>query len=157
MIGFLKPAAHVKRLPPQQIGRRYAHLRWQILEATFIGYSFFYLVRNNLSPVAKEVSEAVGYSRGEIGDFLAITAISYGVGKFLMGSLSDRSNPRYFMPLGLLLTAACNFAFGSITDYSLHLVLWGLNGLFQGMGWPPCGRSLGHWYSVKERGSIFAV
>ena len=39
----------------------------------------------------------------------------------------------------------------------MHLLLWTLNGFIQGMGWPPCGRSLGHWYSLKERGSIFAV
>ena len=31
---------------------------------------------------------------------LAMTAIAYGVGKFLMGAWSDRSNPRYFMPAG---------------------------------------------------------
>ena len=24
------------------------------------------------------------------------------------------------------------------------------------MGWAPCGRSLGHWYSVRERGTVFA-
>jgi OPA family glycerol-3-phosphate transporter-like MFS transporter len=38
----------------------------------------------------------------------------------------------------------------------VHLALWTLNGLVQGMGWGPCGRSLGHWYSVRERGTIFA-
>jgi OPA family glycerol-3-phosphate transporter-like MFS transporter len=32
-----------------------------------------------------------------------------------------------------------------------------MNGLVQGMGWPPCGRSLGHWYSIRERGTVFAV
>ena len=24
------------------------------------------------------------------------------------------------------------------------------------MGWAPCGRSLGHWYSIRERGTVFA-
>ena len=24
------------------------------------------------------------------------------------------------------------------------------------MGWAPCGRSLGHWYSARERGTVFA-
>ena len=36
------------------------------------------------------------------------------------------------------------------------MALWTLNGFVQGMGWPPCGRSLGHWYSVRERGTAFA-
>jgi OPA family glycerol-3-phosphate transporter-like MFS transporter len=74
-----------------------------------------------------------------------------------MGSLSDRSNPRYFMSLGLLATAACNFAFAAVHSYPAHLALWAMNGLAQSMGWAPCGRSLSHWYSVRERGTIFGV
>jgi len=58
-------------------------------------------------------------------------SIAYGFSKFLMGSVSDRSNPRYFMPLGLCLTALCNFAFGLSSSYYLHLLLWTLNGLVQ--------------------------
>jgi len=61
------------------------------------------------------------------------------------------------MAIGLLFTAICNFAFGSVENYSVHFTLWALNGLVQGMGWPPCGRSIGHWYSLKERGSVFAI
>ncbi len=127
------------------------------MEATFIGYAMFYLVRNNLSPVAKEVETALGYNHDMIGTILAATALSYGLGKFVMGALSDRSNPRVFMAVGLLLTAVCNFIFGSVTEYWMHLVLWTLNGFVQGMGWPPCGRSMGHWFSERERGLTFSI
>lgn len=153
---WLKPAAHVDRLPNAQVKRLYPQMRWQILESTFIGYATFYLVRNNLPVVSMEIGQALHYSKGQIGDMLALTAISYGIGKFVMGAWSDQSNPRYFMPLGLLLTALCNFAFGAVSSYPMHLALWTLNGLVQGMGWAPCGRSLGHWYSIRERGTIFA-
>ncbi|MGD0293046.1 MAG: MFS transporter [Terracidiphilus sp.] len=153
---FLKPAPHIARLPETQIKRLYPKMRWQIMESTFIGYAIFYLVRNNLPIVTKDIGDALHYSKGQIGDLLAITAITYGVGKFFMGAWSDRSNPRYFMPMGLLLTAFCNFAFGAAHSYPIHLALWGLNGLFQSMGWAPCGRSLGHWYSIRERGTKFA-
>ena len=77
------------------------------------------------------------------------------------------------MALGLLLTALCNFAYGAVgkvsipvsllqwhfvlSNYHLHLGLWGLNGFFQGMGWPPCGRSMGHWFSERERGLTFSI
>jgi OPA family glycerol-3-phosphate transporter-like MFS transporter len=155
-LSFLLPAPHVERLPEPQVKRKYRALRWQILEATFIGYATFYLVRNNLPVISKEMGGALGYDKAQIGDMLAATAIAYGLGKFLLGSLSDRSNPRYFMALGLLLTAACNFLFGGMQGYYLHLSLWTLNGFVQGMGWAPCGRALGHWYSVRERGTVFA-
>ncbi len=131
--------------------------RWRTLESTFFGYAIFYLVRNNLSTVAKEIEGALHYDHNMVGNILAVSALSYGLGKFLMGAVSDRSNPRVFMTAGLLLTAACNFAFGGVANYGVHLALWALNGFFQGMGWPPCGRSIGHWFSLRERGSVFAV
>ncbi|HLI04303.1 MAG TPA: MFS transporter [Terracidiphilus sp.] len=152
----LKPARHIPRLPAEAVRRLYPRMRWRILESTFIGYAVFYFVRNNLPVVSREMGQALHYSKDQIGNMLAITAICYGVGKFVMGSWSDRSNPRYFMPLGLVLTALCNFAFGAVSSYPLHVLLWGLNGLVQGMGWAPCGRSLGHWFSIRERGTVFA-
>ena len=150
------PAAHIARLPEPQIKKLYPKLRWQILESTFIGYATFYLVRNNLPVVSKEMGQALHYSKGQIGDILAISVFVYGLGRFFMGSLSDRSNPRYFMPIGLLLTAFCNFAFATASSYPMHLALWTMNGLAQSMGWAPCGRSISHWYSIRERGTVFA-
>jgi len=127
------------------------------MEATFLGYAAFYLVRNNLGVVAKDMQEALGYQHSQIGNILAITALSYGLGKFVMGALSDRSNPRVFMAYGMLATAFCNVAFGGAASYRVHFYLWALNGFVQGMGWPPCGRSMGHWFSERERGLTFSI
>jgi MFS transporter, OPA family, glycerol-3-phosphate transporter len=151
------PAPHIPRLPDAEVQRQYPRYRWRIMESTFIGYAMFYLVRSNLSPVAKEMQAALHYDKDMIGTILAATALSYGLGKFLLGALSDRSNPRVFMAVGLLLTAICNFAFGSVASYRVHLLLWTINGFFQGMGWPPCGRSMGHWFSERERGLTFSI
>jgi OPA family glycerol-3-phosphate transporter-like MFS transporter len=153
---FLKPAAHITRFPDAQVKRIYPKLRWRILESTFIGYATFYLVRNNLPVVSKEIGQTLVYSKDQIGNMLALSVAAYGLGRFIMGSLSDRSNPRYFMPIGLSLTALCNFAFATAGSYPVHLVLWTLNGLAHSMGWAPCGRSLSHWYSIRERGTVFA-
>jgi OPA family glycerol-3-phosphate transporter-like MFS transporter len=155
-LALLRPAPHIQRIPLDEARRLYPKMRWQILESTFIGYATFYFVRNNLPVVSREMSLALHYNKEQVGNILAATAIAYGIGKLFMGAWSDRSNPRYFMPLGLLLTAICNFAFGAVGSYPVQLVLWALNGLAQSMGWAPCGRSLGHWYSVSERGTKFA-
>ncbi len=154
---FFAPDPHIDRVPETEVNRLYKKYRWSTLESTFMGYAIFYLVRNNLSTVAKDIQGALQYDYNMIGNILAISAIAYGLGKFLMGSLSDRSNPRKFMATGLLLTAICNFAFGNVENYTIHLLLWALNGFIQGMGWPPCGRSIGHWFSMRERGSYFAI
>jgi MFS transporter, OPA family, glycerol-3-phosphate transporter len=88
-------------------------------------------------------------------------SIAYGLSKFLMGSVSDRSNPKYFLPLGLLLSAGIIFASGTIkwiySSLALVVALQTLNGWVQGMGWPPCGKTMVHWWSTKERGLTVAT
>jgi len=155
---FLAPAPPREPLPENEVKRVYPWYRWRVLESTFIGYAAFYLVRsNNLSVVAKDLQSVLHYSKSDIGSIMAITAATYGLGKFLLGAMSDRSNARKFLTTGLLLTALCNFAFGASHVFSVHLLLWVLNGFFQGMGWPPCGRSMGHWFSENERGLTFSI
>ncbi len=154
---FFAPEPHIPRLPDDEVKRKYPRMRWRVLEATFVGYALYYLVRNNIPVVSKEMEGTLGYTKEMIGTISGATAIAYGFGKFFMGAVSDRSNPRVFIAVGLLLTSFLNFAFGATQDYQLHLFLWVLNGLAQGMGWPPCGRSMGHWYSEGERGLTFSI
>ena len=91
----------------------------------------------------------------------AMLSIAYGVSKFLMGSVSDRSNPRYFLPLGLLLSSAivlvCGLVKAVFASLAVLVALQTLNGWVQGMGWPPCGKTMVHWFSTKERGRTVSV
>lgn len=99
---LLRPAPHIPRLPRKQAQQFYPKMRWQIMESTFIGYATFYFVRNNLPVVSREMGLALHYSKEQAGNILAATAIAYGAGKLFMGAWSDRGNPRYSMPLGVL-------------------------------------------------------
>jgi OPA family glycerol-3-phosphate transporter-like MFS transporter len=157
MLQWLAPPPPVAPLPPDEVRRFYPWYRWRALEATFLGYAMYYLVRNNISVVTLEMQDSLGYSKAMLGRIVAVTALSYGLSKFLMGAVSDRSDPRKFMAIGLLLSAFCNFAFGASSDYSVQMMLWVLNGFVQGMGWPPCGRVMGHWFSESERGLTFSI
>ncbi len=168
---FFAPEPHIPRLPDEVVKRKYPRMRWRVLEATFVGYALYYFVRNNIPIVASQMEASLGYTKEMLGFIMSVTAISYGLGKFFMGAISDRSNPRVFIAVGLLLSSIINFAFGGMRDidfnlgslaihiesYHVHLFLWGMNGLVQGMGWPPCGRSMGHWYSESERGLTFSI
>ncbi|HXU76838.1 MAG TPA: MFS transporter, partial [Methylomirabilota bacterium] len=154
---WFKPAAHQPLRSEEEIKRQYPLYRWRIFEAAFVAYAAFYIVRNNFAPVSKEIGAALHYDKDMIGNLLAGTAIAYGIGKFVMGYLADRSDARKYVALGMLLTAGINFLFGATRNYGMHLFLWTLNGFVQGMGYGPCTRGLSHWYSVKERGTIFGV
>ena len=138
----------------------YRRLRWQLFAGIFVGYAGYYLVRKNFALVIPSLVEH-GFSRGDLGVALAALSVAYGVSKFLMGSVSDRSNPRWFLTTGLLLSAGVMFVFG-LTDWAtssiaIMTVLLFANGWFQGMGWPPCGRTMVHWWSHSERGRIVSA
>jgi len=157
LLQWFRPAPPAPRLPQAEVERLYPLYRWRIFEAAFVAYATFYVVRNNFAPVSREIGAALHYDKSMIGDILAGTAIAYGLGKFVMGYFSDRSDARKYVAVGLLLTAALNFIFGATTSYWGHVLLWTLNGFVQGMGYGPCTRGLSHWYSVRERGTIFGV
>lgn len=154
---WFKPAPPLPTRAPEEVSRLYPRYRWRVFEAAFVAYAAFYLVRNNFAPVSKEIGEALRYDKDMIGNILAGTALAYGLGKFVMGYFADRSDARKYVAVGMLLTAALNFLFGTTTHYYAHLFLWTLNGFVQGMGYGPCTRGLSHWYSARERGTIFGV
>jgi OPA family glycerol-3-phosphate transporter-like MFS transporter len=154
---WFRPAPHQPPLPADQAQKLYPRFRWQVFEAAFLAYAGFYLVRNNFAPVSREIGAALLYDKAMIGDILAGTAIAYGVGKFVMGYFADRSDARKYVAFGMLLTALINFLFGAVHNYGLHVALWTLNGFVQGMGYGPCTRGLSHWYSARERGTVFGV
>ena len=157
MYGVFKPQAHKPRLPDDQIDPKYKRLRWQIFIGIFIGYAGYYFVRKNFGLAIPFLVEE-GYSRGDLGVALSAISIAYGLSKFLMGSVSDRSNPRLFLPAGLAASAGIMFLLGfapwATSSVAIMFGLLFLNGWFQGMGWPPCGRTMVHWWSHKERGQI---
>jgi OPA family glycerol-3-phosphate transporter-like MFS transporter len=160
MFAFFRPAAHQAPLPEEHVDKTYRRLRWQIFAGIFFGYAGYYLLRKNFSLAMPYLIDE-GYSRGQLGVAISAIAIAYGLSKFLMGLVSDRSNPRYFLPFGLVISALVMFVFGfapwATSSVTIMFVLLFINGWAQGMGWPPSGRTMVHWWSQKERGGVVSV
>lgn len=156
MLKMFKPAPQIERLPDDRIDPEYKKLRLQVFMGIFIGYAAYYLIRKNFSMAMPFLIEE-GFTKTELGFALSAISISYGISKFVMGIVSDRSNPRYFLPAGLILSAIVSLLMGFFplftSSVTIMFVMLFLNGWFQGMGWPPAGRTLVHWYSVNERGN----
>ena len=109
-LSFLLPAPHIAPLPEAIAAKKYPRLRWQILEATFIGYATFYLVRHNLPVVSKEMGAVFGYDKAQIGDMLAATARSLtGWGNFSYARFPTAAARVTSMALGLLFTCMLSF------------------------------------------------
>lgn len=157
MFDFMKPAPHIKRLSDAEIAAQYPKSRLQVFLTIFFGYAAFYLTRSNFPLAAPHLIKQLGFTVADIGNVRAALGLAYGLSKFVMATWSDRCNPRYFMAIGLILSGAVNFFFPWATTVSVMWVLMFLNGWFQGMGWPPCGRTMTHWFSVSERGTKMAI
>jgi len=159
---------------PMRTDREYEYWRWRILLGTMIGYIFFYFVRKSIT-MAMPGLESIGVTKTTLGLFLTIHGVLYGVARFVNGVWSDRVNPRYFMSIGLFLAATtnlfCGFSsdiasafFPSASDASKATIIawiigsfWIINVWVQGMGFPPCAKSLMHWFAPREHGVKFAT
>ena len=154
--------------------REYEYWRWRILIGTMIGYIFFYFVRKSIT-MAMPGLESIGVTKTTLGLFLTIHGVVYGVARFVNGVWSDRVNPRYFMSIGLFLAALTNVFCGFSSDLANAFMptapdaqkatliawiigsFWIINGWVQGMGFPPCAKSLMHWFAPHEHGIKFAT
>lgn len=125
---------------------------WQIrtIIGSMIGYAMYYFVRKNLSIAMPAMQTELGVTKVQLGLFLTLHGLMYGVSKFANGFIGDRVNARYFMVIGLVFCALCNIAFGFSSAVMAFGVLWVLNGWFQGMGFPPSARLLTHWVPPSE-------
>ena len=161
MIGIFKPSPEIPRLPADKVDPAYRRLRWQVFGGIFFGYAAYYFVRGNFDLAQKGLIEAGLYTKTQLGIVGTGTGLAYGLSKFLMASISDRSNPKAFLPCGLLLSGLCMTMMGLVpwatSSVAIMFAFIFLNGWFQGMGWPPCGKTMVHWWSKKERGTIVSI
>ena len=157
-LDFLAPPKHKPELPAEKVKSTYTAMRWKVFIGIYLGYAAYYLVRKNLSFAGADMM-AQGYlDTSGVGDAMAGLPIAYAVSKFLMGGLSDRSDARKFMTVGLIISAIVMIIAGIIPypkngaiTTAILFVLTCLTGWFSGMGWPPCGRVMSHWFSTNER------
>lgn len=160
------PPAFKPEVENEKIDSRYKELRWEVFLGIFIGYAGFYIVRKNFSMAIPDLAQ-LGFEKGELSIVLSMNAVAYALSKFLMGSVSDRSNARKFLPLGLVLASVSMLfmivpvvAIGpehKTLAISIMAALNFLVGWFNGMGWPPCGRVMTHWFSQNERGVKMSI
>jgi OPA family glycerol-3-phosphate transporter-like MFS transporter/OPA family sugar phosphate sensor protein UhpC-like MFS transporter len=150
------PAAEMLR-DPGEIKAQYRYWQRRILFSSIVGYAMFYFVRKNLSIAMPGIGHELGISKADLGLFLTLHGLLYGVSKFANGFLGDRCNARVFMATGLILSAIVNVFFGFSSAVLTLGLLWMLNGWVQGMGFPPCARLMAHWFPPKELATNYSI
>lgn len=157
-LSFLKPAPYQPLIKDQDvINQDYRHWRLRILYSLFFGYAIFYFTRKSYTFIMPYLAQDLNLSYTQLGFLSSILYITYGISKFLSGVQADRSNPRYFMAIGLMMTGVFNILFAFSSSLWFFALFWGLNGWFQAWGWPACCKQLNYWYAKSERGLWYGI
>lgn len=135
----------------------YRRHRLRVMLAITLGYGFAYTCRISLAVVKKPLIDGGIFSAEELGIIGSALFYAYAFGKLINGFLADHANTKVFFAVGVAMSAALNLAMGGSTILWLSILLWGLNGWFQGFGAPASVVSLAHWFSNRERGRYYGI
>ena len=142
----------------EKIDSLYKKYRLSVMLAITVGYGFAYPLRLALNVVKKPLIDGGMFTALELGTIGSVLLYTYGLGKLTNGFLADHANLKRFFATGVLLSALLNFTMGiSSTILLLWVVLWGLNGWFQGFGAPTGAVVLSNWFSKGERGRYYGI
>ena len=157
--------------------KKFKYWQWRTLFGTIIGYIFFYLVRKNFSFAMPGLTAEYGIDKSTLGFILSAAGFLYGLSKLVNGMLADRINGRWHMVTGLGICAVSALLFGYGAEIAAALagvtpditpvdtegwakfismfvlvlsVLWIVNNIFQGCGFPPCSRLIPRWVPSSE-------
>jgi len=151
------PPAPVMLTDAAQVEAQQRYWQRRMMVATIVGYATYYFVRKNISIAMPVMEKSLGITKIDLGLFLTLHGVLYGVAKFVNGFFGDRCHVRTFMVTGLALSAIVNICFGLSSAVAALGVFWMINGWFQGMGFPPCARAFTHWVPPRELATKMSI
>ncbi|KAJ8706406.1 hypothetical protein PYW08_011032 [Mythimna loreyi] len=87
---------------------------------------------------------------------------SYAAAMFVSGMIAERVDLRYFLSLGMLMSAIFCYLFGIGRTYNIHNISYYLlvqagAGIAQTTGWPGTVAIVGKWFGNSKKGLIFGI
>jgi OPA family sugar phosphate sensor protein UhpC-like MFS transporter len=141
----------------KEIDRLFRYHRVRIMSAITLGYGFAYTCRLALAVVKKPLIDGNIFSADELGMIGSAFFYTYAFGRLTNGFLADHANIKRFYPAGLLVSAIINLLMGWNSVFWFWIILWGLNGWFQGFGSPASVVAMSQWFSNRERGRFYGI
>ena len=159
MSKFFDPPQAKPLIAKEKIDKVFKSMRFRVFMGSFLGYAAYYLVRKNLSLASADMIAEGLIDKQGVGIAASAVSIAYAFSKFIMGTLSDRSDARKFLSVGLVIASLVMMSVGflpfSATNMAVNVtmlfVIMLFVGVLSGMGWPPCGRIMAYWFSNNER------
>ncbi|MGL5766093.1 MAG: MFS transporter [Sarcina sp.] len=158
MLNFIKAQPdNPNKIPPEKVSGIFKRRQIGVLVATCVTYISYYIIRLIFTTEQVPIMKAYGFSLSQVGIILSMFGIGYGVAKLFSGILSDLSNPKRYLALGLYLSAIFNALLGTTKNFWVILFLMLLIAITQSMGAPACQKLVNVWFSKKSRGTAFNI
>ncbi|MCK5788323.1 MAG: MFS transporter [Chlamydiia bacterium] len=141
-----------------KLGERFTNTRLLMYAFIYFGYATYYIGRKGFLFSLPWIMKDLNLSVSSAGILISIFTACYGFGKFFGGILVDRfRNSGRVMGIGLILVGVLSFAASYSSGMTSLIILAGLNGCVQALGWPPCARVLSNWFEDKNRGKYWSI
>ena len=132
-----------------------------------ITYASMYMARYNFAFANKDLTDAYGWSKAEVGSIITFGSLLYGIAALFNGPIADRFGGRKAMLLGAAGACIFNMAFGLgaylgfLGTGTLLLgylsTVWMLNMYFQSYSALALIKVNAAWFHRKERGVFSAI
>ena len=127
--------------------------RLRTFMTVWVTYLAFYLGRVNIGIAKPFMMAEFGMDPATFGTIGTALFIMYAIGQFVNGQLGDKFGARRIVAIGLIVSAIINILMGfSLGILWILIILWGINGYFQSMGWAPSVKTVANWYPPDQRG-----
>ena len=130
-------------------------------------YAAMYMARYNFAFANKDLSDAYGWTKADIGWIISFSTLIYGIAAIANGPIADRIGGRKAMIIGALGAVVFNVAFGfgaymGVLGTGTLLVgylatMWTLNMYFQSYSAIALIKVNAGWFHIKERGVFSAI
>ncbi len=158
ILSFFATGKDIEPIQDQStIDRLYKKYRLKVMLGITVGYGFAYPLRLAMNVVKKPLIDSGVFTAMDLGNIGSALLYAYALGKLTNGFLADHANVKRFFAFGVLMSAMVNICMGWTSILWVWIVLWGMNGWFQGFGAPTGAVSLSNWYSNKERGLYYGI
>lgn len=121
---------HLKKIDSPVYVKRLFFLCW-------LAYCVSYLGRLNYSAAMTVMIQERVLDTEQAGFISMLYFLTYGIGQLLNGFLSDRSNPKWMILIGIAGSAVANITMGVADNFWQMAFIWGINGYIQSMVWAP--------------------
>ena len=119
-----------------------ANKKWIIFSALCAGYVLYTMTRKLVTVATPNIVTEQYLTKTQIGLLSSYFSLGYGVSRLIASVLTDFMSCRALFCGGLAAASFAIIAFGSVDNFTVLCICWGMCGVCQGVGWPALSRLL---------------